>query len=60
MNTIIEKTEELLGRAKTPGEKVYLSAFLDGAKAQKEEDSVLLSKLTENADKIFSGGVCNE
>lgn len=31
MNTIIEKTEALLNKAETPGEKVYLSAFLDGA-----------------------------
>lgn len=48
MNTIIEKTESLLSKAKTPAEKVYLSAFLDGAKAQKEEDKIIIGNLTEH------------
>ncbi len=45
MNTIIEKTEKLLNQAETSGEKVYLSAFLDGAKAQKEEDNLILENI---------------
>lgn len=45
MNTIIEKTEALLNKAKTSGEKVYLSAFLDGAKAQKEEDNLMFENI---------------
>ena len=44
--TIIEKTEEQLRKAKTDGEKIYLAAFLDGAKAQKEENLILMKVLS--------------
>lgn len=45
VKTIIEKTEERLKKAETDGEKIYLSAFLDGAKAQKEENHFLMKAL---------------
>lgn len=45
VKTIIEKTEEQLKKAETDGEKIYLSAFLDGAKAQKEENQILMKAL---------------
>lgn len=57
--TLIEKTEELLSNAKTPAEKVYLSAFLDGAKAQKEEDHRIILNISNAAEKGFFGGVQN-
>jgi len=50
VKTIIEKTEEQLKKAETDAEKIYLSAFLDGAKAQKEENQILIKALFTEHD----------
>lgn len=61
VKTIIEKTEEQLKKAETDGEKIYLSAFLDGAKAQKEENHILMNALyinSKNSDDKLELSVC--